>query len=529
MSSPTWTLQIDGAAVSATRAIEFNRSFSQSGSLIVDATLDAELADLKALPGQKVSIRFDNNKVLKGKVLSGVVDRLEAKAIRRVGEMARVDVVITCSGRCAATDSPRTEFYAGPSKHKPLHELLAPLFRRVKVEGKELLNLPVQFVVQCSESDIDFLRRVAAWCGAVVVRDWEGGTRLLDPSEVGNPATVHALGSNDLVSISQSVCASEDVPRWEVTKGIVDNPRTIKALPKTGPKTEPSDSAQPGQSLWWAKHLTEAAETLADSSIRQQLGDSVRWWGVVDDPDAEIMTADHVSVAGVGDLAVWSCVVDFNEGGGCSARIDARDPNALPAVAFAQPACWVPGQVCNLDDPDKLGRIKVSLPSMERNGSHGSWDGVWCVWAGAGGLGADNKVHGPWSPPRPLDWVAVWIDPDATIEPLAIGSLPHRGCAAPKYESKSDGPWTLFREGDLKIVADPKKGEWQVTAGKNALVFSSKPEHGVKLEASRFSASLSDEFKVTSKKTQTTSNKTTHEGDMEIKGKIKVDGEIDVG
>lgn len=493
--------------------------------------LAGDQAQAFQLIGQSVTWRLKRPDALKDLAFTAQVERVTVNPITLPKDCPpRSRVRLHAHGASAAFDVvPRIEFHGGEAQAQPVSQVLKAFLNRFPVKDTAPLNLTVNLLTQAQETDFAFLCRVAGWHGLVVASAMDGALRLL-----------HGAKSQETVAIEPAwileqeiLCGAKgplkaDVFTWDIPGAQATHPKSVSLAPKikaAGDAAKQSPTSAPAAHFTWpGQHHSATAEQISKSHLATQLGEGFRWHGTLRPTSDKLLKADFIKVPGVGDLLVLKRTLRYPDGiEGYVIEIEAIDPAALPPLPPTPGPLWVPGQVCNLNDPQKSGRIKVNLPGMKRDGNPRGWTGIWCPFVGAGGVDGQRKAHGPWSPPRELAWVAVWIDPAATAEPLVLGAISHSNCTAQALGVESTGPWVLFQEGELKLRADTAKNTWELSAGKNRLILAADPAQGFTGEWSKLVIKTEQEARLESKeKIVVKADKVVGEGAVEISGTLNV-------
>src|SRR5262249_41053376 len=109
----------------------------------------------------------------------------------------------------------------------------------------------------------------------------------------------------------------------------------------------------------------------------------VTFWGVAEG-DPELLPGSKVNVSGLasdlnGRYVLTSVVHRIDRNNGFVSEISSMPPKFEPRP---KPTSVVWGTVTAVDDPDKLGRVRVSLPSLGKIET--DWLGVMAAGAGSG-------------------------------------------------------------------------------------------------------------------------------------------------
>ena len=517
----------NGVTVASVDAWSYSSGVKCEDPLTVQATvLIDDVAHLVALRGKQMAFCVERPQQLDKFKLSCAITRVQATP-QSTGHRARRFSVLLTGGAAenASTQIKRFDFYPSTAKEDKTSAILKLLLDRMTVANHHCLDMPVECLIQAGETDVEFLRRVANLHGLSLSTSWQGKLRLIDLAKVSDPVRIKPEWIVDQqLELGSCQGTTMEAPKWDFTRGIAADPAKVVV-------GEPPQRQGACGNLWPEPHKPAAAERVAAAQLRMGRAASLRWNGRIRGSGTlKVLESDHIDIPGLGAMAIWSRRLVHSIGElNWYLEIEARDPLALPGCELAPQARWVAGQICDLKDPKGLGRIKVNLHGMRRTSSPASWQGVWCPWLGAGGgASADGtkKAHGPWSPPRLLDWVAVWVDPAATSEPLVIGALAHRGCTAESLGTKPEGPWVLFQEGELSLTADAAGGIWALKAGTQCLELAVDSEKGITVRGTRCSLDVEKDalLHADTMTIKAQSKNVAIDGEVSIRGALKVKG-----
>jgi phage baseplate assembly protein gpV/phage protein D len=302
-------------------------------------------------------------------------------------------------------------------------------------------------VVQHRQRDFDLLVEVAARTGRLVTLD---GTilRLSTLEGYGDPIKLHygqslyeATVEANLDGVADTVTAyGWDSRRAEVLQAQATQPRTGR---RGELRAEGRDGVtlvdQPATGL-------DDVTALAQSALDAGTGRAVTLRGVADG-DARLRPGVPVDVTGIGPSAgdgryVLCSTVHTLDGDGYRTAFSTEAP-ALPVAERGTSLTL--GRVTAVDDPDGLGRIRVSLPA------HGDLDAGWlavlCPGAGRGkGLVALPDVD---------DTVAVALPHGEPAAGVVLGSL--FGTLTPPdtgVEGNAVTRWSMHTADGQSIVVD---------------------------------------------------------------------------
>lgn len=190
--------------------------------------------------------------------------------------------------------------------------------------------------------------------------------------------------------------------------------------------------------------LAAAAQAALDASANRALTAA----GVADG-DAELSAGRRIRLAGVasavaGDYLLGSAVHTV-DGRGYQATFSTELPPAPPGSAATGGTSLTLGRVTAVDDPDRLGRVRVSLPAL--GDLDAGWLGVLCPGAG--------RDRGLVALPDVGDTVAVALPHQSPAAGVVLGSLYG---SVPPPDSGVEGDrvrrWSIRTSGGQSVVLD---------------------------------------------------------------------------
>jgi uncharacterized protein involved in type VI secretion and phage assembly len=302
--------------------------------------------------------------------------------------------------------------------------------------------------VQWNQTDWEFLSKLAAEIGhEIVVADRK--LHLREPTESSQGPTAGELqrrsdprqlvAGGNLVRLRAALSGAEQVTEVEVrgwdfrAKEAVSG--TAKASDKVRSAAAGAGSASLADALGAGTLVTtdlpvesnETAQDAADSLI-EQLGSAAAEIEGTAEGDPALRAGVAVSVAGAGKLfdgtyVLTSCRHTYDAGTGYQTgfRVSGRQTRTMLGLVRGKGgadarsvAGVVNALVSNIDDPDGLGRIKVTFPWLgEKSETH---------WARVAAPGAGNE-RGVLIMPEVGDEVLVAFDHGDTRLPYVIGGL----------------------------------------------------------------------------------------------------------
>jgi Type VI secretion system/phage-baseplate injector OB domain len=421
-------------AVVAAHCVELVESFNEHPALVARLTVGRikSPSDLLGEPIQWAVPFGDKPKP----VFQGVITSAES-----TGNVA----TIVAQGKSVKRDLVRrTRSFGGGPDHKCIKDL-SNIQEIVKdVGGVDALRLRVHHLLQFEESDWRFLVRTAGFNGLVVLNGLK--TVALTNAE---PSTFRTIRSSEIIEGSMSLFVGLGSTG---VSSLTWNPRTgaVPSQPVLAEPTSPK-SALLSELLAKCKQFSDqqkhelygcGLDNDRPDSETARLNAKTRVAGLMrvkfqmPDPQIGVGTGVRLSLENTSyeQLVVVRRTLSYipNSSSGCQLfnEIDCRPVGHVqPEVVRHQSALnQVVGQVSNVTDPQKLGRVKVTFPWQKRSDNKPqNWEGVWCLVPQAmGGFDEKGIGHGSLCLPAPFDWVSVLVDSTATGPPVVLGVL-YRG------------------------------------------------------------------------------------------------------
>ncbi|MEV4490730.1 phage baseplate assembly protein V [Micromonospora coxensis] len=308
-------------------------------------------------------------------------------------------------------------------------------------------------LLQHRHSDLDLLREVAGRAGLHLAAAPDR-LRLVSLDGHGEPVPLTLGRSLHSVRVAAnldraaggSAALGWHPQRAEPISQRVDTARTGRRIPlDPDPAAVGADGVrtavdQPGRS-------DDELAALAQAGLDARVAALVTAEGVAEG-DPELLPGRRIALAGVaGDLAgvyVLTEVVHTVDGDGHLARFTTAPPPA-PAPASAPGAVVTLGAVTDVDDPDRLGRVRITLPG------YGDLDAGWLAVL-CPGAGRDKGIV---ALPDPGDTVLVALPAGEPASGIVLGSL--FGAVAPYDAGITEGRsrrWSVRTAGGQRIVVD---------------------------------------------------------------------------
>ncbi|MET0910256.1 MAG: VgrG-related protein [Ilumatobacteraceae bacterium] len=376
--------------------------------------------------------------------------------------------------------------------------------RRGLQKGEAGTNTVVhEAVVQWNQTDWEFLSGLAAEIGhELVVVD--SRLHLRPPGDSASGPAPGDLRSEDarqlvagsnLLRLRATLSGAEQVTEVEVRGWDYKTKEAVKGSAKAADASRGASSGAGAATL--AKELdggvlvkadlpiesNETAQDAADSLI-EQLGSAAAELDGVAAGDPALRAGVTVSLAGVGDTfngkyVLTSCRHTYDSANGYQTafRVSGRQTRTMLGLVRGHGARAeqqavrgvVPALVSNIDDPDSLGRVKVSFPWLADNAeSH---------WARVASAGAGNE-RGVFSLPEVGDEVLVAFDHGDPRLPYVVGGL-YNGKDKPPVVAVDNGKVVkraIVSRNGHKIELDDKDDVMTIVTGdgKHRLVIDQK-------------------------------------------------------
>lgn len=311
----------------------------------------------------------------------------------------------------------------------------------------------LQYLIQHRQNDLEFLQEQAERHGLVLaVR--EDTLHLFSLNGILGEPVALTLGANLLeasleINTDQSVrevaASGWDTARVGAHNGRAASPRSARLI---GASVNPGDVGADGSVSLLDLLVENAAqvEALAQSELDHRAAAEVVFTGT-SDGDTRIRPGALVAVAGVAPLlngtymvAAATHTIDLQVG--YLTEIDTMPPPRHPRQ---RGSIATPAVVTQIDDPDGLGRVRVSLPGFENVET--DWINVVSLGAGGGkGLMIQPDVG---------DDVLVLLAHENPAQAVVIGGLyAARGTPDAGIESGAVRRYTLLTPGGQRVKLD---------------------------------------------------------------------------
>jgi phage baseplate assembly protein gpV/phage protein D len=229
-----------------------------------------------------------------------------------------------------------------------------------------------QLLVQQNQTDLDTLVRVAEACGLYLVLH-NKTLRLITLEGFGSPVLLK-LGDSLLearVEVNgDPACRSVSVSCWNLPlaqhhTGRASTPRVGRRVHAEAP---PSRAGSTGDVILSNEAYSDSrlAESVAQAELDRRIAREVVLRGTAEG-DTNLRPGSRVEVSGIAEpiagqyvLTEVTHVIDGH--GGYISEFTTSPPSLRSS---GKPAMVTKGQVSRVDDPDNLGRIRVSLPTYD--------------------------------------------------------------------------------------------------------------------------------------------------------------------
>jgi phage baseplate assembly protein gpV len=243
-------------------------------------------------------------------------------------------------------------------------------------------------IIQHWQSDLQLLVDLAQRCGLYLcVRDDVLHLLTLEGTGERVPLDLGATLLEARIEVNGDPgCRTVSAAGWDATQAEVHTGRAASARTGRTAAAEAAPDAFEGDGL---RHLLDEAtpddrhaEALAQAELDHRIAREVTFWGVAEG-NPQLRPGTAIDVTGIADHLVGEYILTE-----VTHTIDDRlgfvsELSTVPPVPVERPAGAVTalGSVTRVDDPDKLGRVQVSLPAYEDVET--GWLNVLCLGGGA--------------------------------------------------------------------------------------------------------------------------------------------------
>jgi phage protein D len=388
------------------------------------------------------------------------------------------------------------------------------------------------FVQQSNETDWQLLWRLADEIGFEV--GVEGSQLHFRPAAAAQPprSPTRLVWGEQMIAFRPRATGVQQVDEVEVRgwdpatkQAIVASSSPATAGTEIGiPRSEAVDGLGGGKAVVADRPVMtqQQAVALADGIAKHLASAFVEAEGtIVGDP--RLKAGGAIEVAGVGERFGGTYVLSsathlFRAARGYETRFAVSARPAKPLGEIASPPhphrSWrrsvVVGEVTNNNDPDQLGRVRVTYPAL--GADHEGW------WARIAVPAAGDR-RGVLMLPRVGDEVLLAFEHDDTDHPYVIGSL-WNGRAKPQQLAHVDG--SLAIRSDKQIVVEAVE-DISITGDKK-MTLTAKGDATLTTEPSGGNLALTAKGTATLKSGSATTVEATTDGTIDAKGKLKVKG-----
>ncbi len=331
----------------------------------------------------------------------------------------------------------------------------------VSVGSKQVKSVQYEYLTQYRESDYDFLVRVAAASGSYVAYD--GAKIVVDaPGSMGEVTAKisYTLGAFSLNVGTAPVKFKSIGYDSQKDQSVTSEKYKAPSLGAFGSKSaseSPNVFPYPGFIEAGGESDMAGLDRLVESATNAAYSTAVRCTGESCVPQAR--AGGKIKIEGLGNSNgsyLIQRIEHFVADGSYYNQFEGVDIGAAyPRARRTRPKVTDPqiAHVVDLDDPDKLGRIRVQLQWFETDTK---------FWVRYLSPNAGDK-HGWYSRPELNDEVLVVFEQGNPDRPIAIGSL-YNGQSKPTFDDTKDNNLKGFlTKTGHKIEFSDKSGDEKIT------------------------------------------------------------------
>lgn len=448
---------ITDLTVRATHYVSLTEAINSHPTLSARLTVAETHRKLLESIGKSVSWSLDNKELFRG-YLTDV----------RISDN---DLLVIASGETVKRDLVRrTCSFSGDAQPKAINELLKNSSVLQGIKGGDKLARKVEHLWQFNETDWNFLIRIAGICG-MTIRVWPEKVSVFD----GTPIKTVELTESDIIRQSETISARLGIANsesltWDTATGKIPNTPAKGRISDQGILSAILNcSEQVAGSGLCHQHFGvcfgDQNQFFADCAARAGMAGLMHWQGTLRNWETGIGDAIKLRSGHPLDIPMlvyqrtltFQPAADFDQCVNEISCIPAAGGIAafFPAERYYSSICMT-GQVADVKDKKRLGRIKVNFPWQLRKGEKSeNWQGVWCqVPQPFGGISLQKKRHGSLSLPSPYDWVRVLLDPNDTEPPVVLGAVYRENAKIPEPAGNPEHDRVLLYTGaGIRIIA----------------------------------------------------------------------------
>jgi phage protein D/phage baseplate assembly protein gpV len=351
-------------------------------------------------------------------------------------------------------------------------DMVQKLTQEAGLQGSATATTQVyETFMQQNETDLEFIRRLERRHDyEFSMRDGQYEFRPATKQDSGNPITVRY--GQDILSFRPRVSAAQAINDVTVRGWSVKDKKEV-----VGTASSPAVPAELGMSLTSLKSARGTAPkhivsdlTVADQGEATGLAQAMLDSATATTVEAEgavfgnpkLRAGQKIDVQGLGTKLsgkyFLTSVTHIYRSSGFQTHFVAAgrsDRGMLDLISPREPERWgrglVIGLVTNVNDPDKMGRVKLKFPALVVSGQPPESD-----WARVTSLMASNK-RGVWMQPQVDDEVVVAFENDDIRRPIVLGAVFNgRDKGGDDLLQNSDGSFAVLatEKGFIKTAKD---------------------------------------------------------------------------
>ena len=418
----TFEIEINGKPINP-KYVRLSESYSKNPQLEVENIVEDYEFDI--LEHTKAEIKWIINQVI---VFFGYVHRIRY-------DQATSLLYLKAFSKSKDYDlTKQTIFYGLGEIQKSNKDLLAPLFKELNVFRTDLLESKSYFILQNDESKLNFLIRIVGKEDkALHISAASGNISISD----GTPNKQVEIPKENIISYTIESCIENphsELRSWDTGSGKKNEPTTGKIYDQNSKiisaiYNKIKVSSETGHQLF--SECIENRQFTVNRNTASSLSAIIK---------INIKTSDHKISVGDGIkisqhslkdelMIVCSRVLSFdpaNHNNQLVNEIECRivTGKIIPTDFIKRQQKYTHlllGQVVDVNDPVRIGRVKIHFPFHTEQGN--TLSGIWCKTL--------NSFDGQFTIPKPFEFVYVLINSESSL-PIVLGSIYKKNTLPPQ-------------------------------------------------------------------------------------------------